>query len=344
MAVKRASEAALKKDDFVPLSWLKNAHLMTIAPAFLPRGAGLRKRAAERVLIPVAEHSEILAICHFHADFTRHPTVVLVHGLEGSAESFYIAGLAEKALAAGFNAVRLNLRNCGDTLHLTPTLYNAGMSEDILKVVEFLAEKRGLTDLFLVGYSLGGNLVLKASAELGHLVDHVSGTVGISPPIDLDACVTEMEKSSNRIYELTFLWSLKNKIRQKNKLYPKSFAAEKLALVKSVREFDDVFTAVDGNYGTAERYYRVASSKPLLGKVRVPTLVIAAQDDPLVPFSVFEQIETEFVQLLAPKYGGHAGFVQELDKSLKQRSTDDHFWADGQILDFCSRHSKLLKN
>jgi predicted alpha/beta-fold hydrolase len=101
---------------------------MTIAPSFVPRGFGLRRRQVERVLIPVAPDSKILAMAHFQADYRQCPTLVLVHGLEGSSQSFYMVGLAEKALAAGANVVRVNLRNCGDTLHLTPTLYNAGLS------------------------------------------------------------------------------------------------------------------------------------------------------------------------------------------------------------------------
>jgi len=264
---------------------------------------------------------------------------VLVHGLEGSSQSFYIVGLAEKALAAGANVVRLNLRNCGGTLHLTPTLYNAGLSQDITRVVEYLVRERGLGDLFLIGYSLGGNLVLKASAELGDLAKYVSGTVAISPPIDLEPCVRTLELKSNRIYELGFLWSLKQKIRQKEKLYPKRFPVEKLDKVKSVREFDDAFTAPDGGYGTADRYYRDASSKPKLKSISVPTLIIAAQDDPLVPFAIFEGIEADNVKFIGPTHGGHGGFIQDLGAN---GSDGDRFWADRRILDFCFEHSKFF--
>jgi predicted alpha/beta-fold hydrolase len=323
---------------------LRNPHLMTIAPTFVPRGFGLRRRQVERMLIPVAPESQILALAHFQPDFLNCPTLVLVHGLEGSADSYYMVGLAEKALAAGANVVRVNLRNCGDTLHLTPTLYNAGLSQDIVRVVEFLADQRGLGDLFLIGYSLGGNLVLKASAELGELAGHVSATVAISPPIDLEPCVRALELRANRIYELKFLWSLKRKIQKKDKLFPKCFRAEKLAGIKSVREFDNTFTAPDGNYGTADNYYRDASSRPLLGLIRVPTLIVAAQDDPLVPFVVFDGIETEYVKLLGPTHGGHAGFVHHLKVRSGDKSPGDHFWADGQVLDFCFKHSKLLND
>jgi uncharacterized protein len=330
-----------RNGDFVPLPLLRNPHLMTIALSLIPRGLGLRRRQVEKVLFPVTPDSQLLGMAHFQPDYANRATLVLVHGLEGSSESFYIVGLAEKALAAGANVVRLNLRNCGGTLHLTPTLYNAGLSADIVRVVEYLAKERGLSDLFLIGYSLGGNLVLKASAELGELSDRVSGTIAVSPPIDLESCVQALESKSNRIYELAFLWSLKQKIRQKEKLYPNRFPIAKLDKVKSVREFDDAFTAPDGGYGTADRYYRDASSKPMLGSIPVPTLIITAQDDPLVPFGIFAGIETDNVKLLGPKQGGHGGFVQDLTIAANGSETD-HFWADQRILDFCFEHSKYL--
>jgi predicted alpha/beta-fold hydrolase len=147
---------------------------------------------------------------------------------------------------------------------------------------------------------------------------------------------------SNRIYELKFLWSLKRKIEQKEKLYPKSFPVAKLSGVNSVREFDDTFTAPDGNYGSADNYYRNASSRPVLGSIHIPTLIIAAQDDPLVPFEVFAGVETEWVKLLGPKYGGHAGFIQDLKIGREDNLAADHFWADAQVLNFCFEHSKFL--
>jgi len=331
--------AAGKDGDFVPMPLLKNPHLMTIALSLIPRGFGLGRRQVERVYFPVTPDSQLLGMAHLQPDYANRATLVIVHGLEGSAESFYIVGLAEKAFAAGANVVRLNLRNCGGTLHLTPTLYNAGLSSDIVRVVEYLGKERGLSDLFLIGYSLGGNLVLKASAELGELAKYVSGTIAVSPPIDLEPCVQALEMKSNRIYELGFLWSLKQKIRQKERLYPKRFPVEKLASVRSVRQFDDTFTAPDGGYGTADRYYREASSKPKLKSIPVPTMIIAAQDDPLVPFAIFDGAEVGNVKLLAPKFGGHGGFIQDLSKNGSSR---DRFWADRKILDFCFEHSKFL--
>jgi uncharacterized protein len=345
--VKKLINSAIEEIDessFVPQPLLKNPHLMTIAPALLPRGFKLRKSHVETTLFPVAPGSQIRGFTHFQRDRSNCPTLILVHGLEGSSQSFYMVGLAEKALNVGLNVVRLNLRNCGGTLHLTPTLYNAGLSQDLHRVIEFMSGEYGLSDLFLIGYSLGGNLVLKASAELGELQKFVSGTVAISPPIDLEACVRALELPSNRFYELAFLWSLKRKIQQKNVMFPNCFPVSKLAQVKSVRQFDDVFTAPDGKYETADNYYRVASSGPLLEKIGIPSLIITAQDDPLVPFKIFRDIRREgIVKLLAPKYGGHAAFIQDMTAHRRNGSIDDHFWADRQIIDFCKKHSKLIE-
>jgi len=294
------------------------------------------------MLFEVAPDSQILGFCHFQPDYLNRPTLILIHGLEGSSESMYILGLAEKALDVGVNVVRLNLRNCGGTLHLTPTLYNAGLSADVLKVIEVLTYHHQLRDLFLIGFSLGGNLVLKASAELEAKEGNVSGVVAISPAIELETCVRSMEKGFNRLYELRFLWSLKRKILAKNKLFPNRFPISKLPGINTLREFDDTFTAPDGGYGRAENYYRVASSRPLLRSIRIPALIIAAKDDPLVPFSVFEGTETDFVKVLSPEHGGHAAFIQDIKQQPNAQSRLDYFWVDHQIINFCIDRSQLL--
>jgi predicted alpha/beta-fold hydrolase len=323
---------ALKGAGFVPFGWLRNPHLMTIVPAFIPRGRALQKNQV-RLLLPVEQGTELLAICHFQQRREACPTLLLVHGLEGSSDSFYVAGLSEIAVASGFNVVRLNLRNCGDTMHLTPTLYNAGLSRDVVSAVDILLTREKLTEIFLVGWSLGGNLVLKAGAELGSLAKCVSGICAVSPSINLELCVQEIEKKSNRFYEVNFLRSLKNKVAQKAKLFPGRFDLSKLANVKSLRAFDDQFTAIDGGYRGVDHYYSEASALPYMSAIRTPTLVIASKDDPLIPFACFEQIESEYVTLIATDHGGHAGFIASSNGGSR-------FWADEQIIHFCKSHSK----
>jgi predicted alpha/beta-fold hydrolase len=329
--------------DFEPLELLRNPHLMTLAPSFIPRGGGLKNKPVEKILFEVDTDSKILGYCHFHPDRRFRPTLILVHGLEGSSQSYYILGLAERAFDAGANTIRLNLRNCGETLHLTPKLYNAGLSEDLISVLKYLSSQLELDDLFLVGFSLGGNLVLKAAAELNSASEKLRAVVSISPPIDLEACVARIESGFNRFYEAFFLMGLKGKIRAKARLFPNRFASEKLLSIRSLRLFDDIFTAPDGGYKDSEEYYRLASSSPKLRAIRVPTLIITAQDDPLIPFSIFRDIESNHVKLLAPKHGGHTAFIQAARKDTDQRLSAalfSHFWADDKIIRFSFANSQ----
>ncbi len=328
------------KPNFSPPVILKNRHLMTLVPGIIPRGQRLKHEPAELATIPVSKDSRITAHCHIQpGSDNQTPTFLLVHGLEGSSDSSYIRGLAEKALRAKANVIRINLRNCGNTFHLTPTLYNAGLSQDILCIINWLVEHKQLVNLALVGYSLGGNLVLKAAAELEDNQSVVKSVCAVSPSIDLETAVTALSQGFNRLYEFNFLVSLKNKINQKQKLFPERFDVSKFAQIRSLRQFDEVYTAPDGGYENAEQYYRQASALPLLKSIHIPTLIITAQDDPFVPFHCFSDIETDCVSLLAPKYGGHAGFIQQRPKASVSRFIADYFWADNEILSFCLEHA-----
>ncbi len=328
--------------NFEPPAYLRNPHLMTIASALVPRGIALKD--FEPTLIKISDETSLLAHCHISQDKQARPTFLLVHGLEGSADSFNVCGLAEKAIKAGANVIRLNLRNCGNTMHLTPTLYNAGMSSDVLAVIDWLTDQKGLRDLFIVGFSLGGNTVLKTGAELAERRHFVSGICAISPSIDLKACVTTMESGFGRIYAAYFLHSLRSKIRQKNRFFPGQYDLAQLKTISSIRQFDHIYTAADGGYESAEHYYAEASAKPLISKISVPTLIVAAKDDPIVPFSIFSDVQTDYVQLLAPTGGGHGAFIscnRSSNLADDMRKSRYHFWADEPVLRFCSEHSKV---
>jgi predicted alpha/beta-fold hydrolase len=319
-------------NDYQPNFWLKNSHLMTITASLLPRS--LKDCSSESLLIPVDKKSILLARTHIKQDVKR--CLVIVHGLEGSSESPYVTGLATKALAADFNVVRINLRNCGNTLHLTPTLYNAGQSDDLCKVIDWLTEKKGQTEQYIIGFSLGGNLVLKTLAEIG---DHqfVRGGCVVSPSIDLAASVDRLAKGFNRLYAQNFLCKLRRKIVIKNRFFPKLYDINLLKKVNDIRDFDNLFTAPNAGYTDAAHYYREASAKDLIDQIKINTLIITAQDDPIIPFEAFAKIDHRSIQLLAPKHGGHVSFLSNNSSGNK----NNLFWSDNQIIAFCLRQSQL---
>lgn len=325
------------QNNYTPHPWLINEHLMTITSGILPRGKSPSPLTFEQLLIPVDSQSTVLADCHFGS--VGLPCLIIVHGLEGSSSSPYVLGLTAQAIARGFNVVRLNLRNCGNTLHLTPTLYHAGQSEDLLKVIDWLKEMKGQNEQYLVGYSLGGNLILKAVAELNKPYSPVKGACAISPSIDLAASVVCLNKGINKIYQHNFLLSLKNKIRLKGKLFPNRYDCRKLEQINNIYSFDDSYTAPDAGFRDAAHYYQESSAIFSVNKIKTPTLIIAAQDDPLVPFQSFSTINNANIKIYAPQSGGHVGFLSSRKTDLS--SNQDLFWADNQILTFCQQQSQI---
>jgi predicted alpha/beta-fold hydrolase len=301
---------------------------MTVAAALLPRDRSSLKQSFEQLLIPVDSQSLVRADAHFQS--TSRASLIIVHGLEGSSSSDYVLGLAAKALSTGFSVIRLNLRNCGNTAHLSPTLYNAGQSEDLVQVIKWLSNWRAQDELYLIGYSLGGNLVLKALAEIGPNLPTVAGACVVSPSIDLAASVKCLGKGASKIYAYLFLRSLRKKIAEKSRLFPRLYDASKLSKIKDLYSFDDIYTAPHAGYRGADHYYQSASSKLLLKKINKPTLIITAKDDPIVPFDAFKGINNPYLHLLSPDHGGHVAFL----------ASHDHFWADTQIISFCQQQSK----
>ena len=311
---------------------------MTIAGRYWPRSLERLAPAVER-LFQVADDTQILAHCHWQPEPRRHPTLVVVHGLEGSSGSRYVLGTAEKAWVAGFNVLRMNQRNCGGTERLSPTLYNSGLSGDFRAVVKELAGRDLLPDIFLSGFSMGGNLTLKATGEFGdEKIAEFRGAAVVCPALDLAACADAIHERQNIVYERYFVGNLKKRYRRKVEIFPKIFPLNGLDRVGSIREFDDVITAPLCGYGNAVNYYDRASAMHVLEKIRVPTLVITAEDDPMVPHKSVRRpalLANPHITLVAPEHGGHCAFVS-------RNGGDERFWAECRIVEFCRAQSTLL--
>ena len=322
---------------FEPYRLLRNPHLMTIAAGYWPRRLERLSRPTER-LFAVEPDTQILAKCHWQAEPQRHPTLVLLHGLEGSSESGYMLGVAEKAFARGFNALRLNQRNCGGTEGLTPTLYNSGLSGDYRAVLAELVTRDALPEVFFGGYSMGGNLVLKMAGELAaQAPPQLCGVCAVNPGLDLAACADAIALPQNFVYEWKFLYGLKHRMRRKARLFPGRYPVDGLGRVHTVREFDEVITAPAFGFRDAEDYYYRSSALRVVGAIRVPTLIIAAQDDPFVPFASFRDpaiAANPQITLLTPTQGGHCAFISRF-------GGEERFWAEARVVEFCCEHSSL---
>jgi predicted alpha/beta-fold hydrolase len=281
--------------------------------------------------VPVDDQSQVRADCYWQPDRAQRPTVLGLHGLEGSSEAHYMRGIAAKGFARGWNIVLLNQRNCGGTEHLTPGLYHSGLTADPIAVITRLHAEVALTRLGVVGYSLGGNLTLRLAAELAgttHLP--LAGIATVSPTIDLALCVDAIERPENRLYQWNFLRGLKGRMRRKAALFPDRYNLRPLSTISTIRQFDDAYTAPHNGFGTAENYYRLASALRTIGDVRVPALILAAADDPFVPvdqFTIPSVLDNPHLTCLHPPYGGHCGFIG-------RASVHDRYWAETTALDF----------
>jgi predicted alpha/beta-fold hydrolase len=316
---------------FEPHPLVRNKHAMTIAAVYWRRRFALPQPEAR--LFRVAEDSQLLAACHWQEGRRKDvPVVAIVHGLEGSCDSNYVLGIAEKAYQCGFHVVRLNQRNCGDSEKLTPTLYNSGMSADYRAVLEELADGDGFTQLFFAGYSMGGNLITKMAGEYGNSPPRtLRGVCAICPALDLASCADALNKGENYFYQRHFVKGLMARYTRKAALFPKIYSRDGFGKIRTVREFDDAITAPCFGYRDAQEYYETASARRVVGNVRVPMLMITAQDDPFVPYESFLAAlvaDNPAIQFMAPERGGHCSFISK-------HGGRERFWAEARVVDFC---------
>lgn len=285
----------------------------------------------------VASDARVLAHCHFHADPRHRPTIIALHGLNGSSDAHYMRGIAAKGFARGMNVIRLNQRNCGGTEHLSAGLFHSGLTADASHVIdELMAE--GFTSIAVSGYSLGGNLALKLMGEYGDTPPAiVKAAIAVSPIMEISPCVRALERRSNIVYEWNFVRDLKRRMRRKEEVRPGHFDLAVLDRVRTVREFDEAFTAPHFGFRDAEDYYHRASAMRVIDRIHVPTLIIAAENDPFVPAEPFRNatvLGNPHITVKLSPQGGHCGFV-----APRQHQDDDGYWAEQQIVDFVARQN-----
>ncbi len=327
---------------FMPRRWMRNGHVQTIIGNYLRR-TGPMPAMSEQLIVPVEPAHEamrlnngtnawvpetsILCLCHWQPAAVRRSalTVVLVHGLEGSAHSGYILGNAARLWAAGCNVVRMNMRSCGGSDALAPTIYHSGRSEDIAALVQTLG-RRGFERVALVGYSMGGNLVLKYAGEVlkyaGGLDASASNPVcavaGVSPLLDLAPSSAALHQPSNRLYEARFLRAMKRRLRDKAHRFPQlygSLEAEGVYdRIHSLRDFDGEIVARYGGFRDADDYYEQVRSSRFAASFALPTLILHAEDDPFIrtlPRTTAALLSNPSVRYVETTHGGHCAFLAD---------------------------------
>ena len=327
---------------------------MTFQPApFTPRFTGghkqtlyawARPRRFPHLPAPIERHfdvahdARVLAHCHWHGQPQHHPTLLLLHGLEGSSHAHYMGGISDKAWAAGWNVVRLNQRNCGNTEHLSRGLYHSGLTHDPLFVIRELIERDGIGEIAVAGYSLGGNLTLKLAGELGaDAPPELKAVCAVSPTMDLEVCVRALERRSNLAYEWNFVRNLKARMRRKATAFPDDYTLDALRRVWTVRQFDEAYTAPHHGFRDASDYYHRASAMRVIDRIRVPALILTAEDDPFVPPEPFRApavTDNPDLTVVITPHGGHCAYVEHSDGAY------DGYWAEREIVRFATAHLK----
>jgi len=250
--------------------------------------------------------------------------IVMVHGLEGSSNSGYKLSMAQRALEAGFVVHRFNMRSCGGSESLAISNYHAGQTSDLRGVLEQL---RPDGPIILVGFSLGGNVSLKLAGELGE-TSLITAVCAVSTPIDLAACVRNLGHRANFLYSWRFLGRLRQRIRLRAKQAPDRYSEVNLSRVRTVYDFDHLYTAQFFGFGSADNYYGTQAARNFLSGIKVPTLLIQAKDDPLIPFAVYDHpafATNPNLRLLAVDHGGHLGFIAK---------GPERFWLDRVVIEW----------
>jgi predicted alpha/beta-fold hydrolase len=318
-------------DLFVPRRWLRGGHRMTLYGWANPRVFPQLPPPTDRYF-DIRPKTRVLAQCHWQADASAHPTLLLLHGLNGSSSSHYMRGIADKAFRRGMNVLRLNQRNCGNTEHLSEGLFHSGLTEDARHIVGELSTVDGMRSIAVAGYSLGGNLALKLAGEYGDdPPPALTAVAAVSPIIEIGDCTRALERRSNILYEWNFVRELKKRMERKERFWPGLFDLTKLGAIRTVREFDNVFTAPHFGFADAEDYYYRCSAMRSVDRIRVPALIVTAEDDPFVPVQPFRSpviAANPHIRLEITRHGGHCGFIAE------PNGADDGYWAERRIVDF----------
>ena len=322
-------------NDFVPRRFLRGGHLQTIAGNFIRRPNGLPE--PEERLFEIEPEVRVLCHCHWQPEPRERLTLLIVHGLEGSSNSRYVIGTGSRAWQRGWNVVRMNIRGCGGTEHLSSTLYHSGLSQDVEKLVAAMTATEGLQRIALVGFSMGGNQVLRAAGRWGTAPPpQVVAIAAVSPSCDLALSSDRLHQPVNRIYEWWFVQSLRRSFLRKAALRPGSFDPALLRHVRSVRDFDEHITARYMGFAGADDYYDKASSMHLLDRIAIPALVIHAEDDPFIVISEASRRKLEAnpkVTFLHTRHGGHCAFLADPAGD----GSDDGHWAERKIVEFLAQ-------
>lgn len=305
--------------------WIGGKHAQTIIPNLFRKVKNPPVYLRERILTEDHDFLDLDFACKGHERLA-----IVTHGIEGNSYGSYVQGMVKEFNDHQWDALAWNLRGCGGELNHSVRLYHAGSTDDLKCVIDYVLKTKKYKEIVLIGFSLGANITLKYLGEYADdLPREISKAVAVSAPCDLFACIQSISSGLNQIYLYHFLMSLKSKMVKKAKKFPGIFSGVKISKIQHIIEFDNLITAPLCGFKDAFHYYAECSSKRNIPDIRIPTLIVNAQNDPFLHPSSFpleECKKSRFVTLESPYDGGHQGFIK------KQLS--GQYWIDERALEF----------
>jgi predicted alpha/beta-fold hydrolase len=314
---------------FTPAPLLSNSHLQTLYAPLL-RKEKLEGRRLET--FGLSDGDEVECVWYGKTPHLQRPIVTLFHGLEGSVESPYIIGIMKALDASGFAPVLMHFRGCGTHPNKTPRAYHSGDTADARAWITHLHSTYPEVPLYAAGFSIGGNVLLKLLGEWGSAAP-LSAAVAVSVPMQLDISADTLERGFARLYQKHLLEPLKARLLEKYDRFDMEKLigtdTDRVRAIKTIREFDELYTARIHGFASAQAYYEASSSRQYLKSIAVPTLILHAKDDPFMTPEVLPEAGelSQAVDLEVSDHGGHVGFVSG---SIKK----PEYWLEKRIVNF----------
>ncbi|WP_215237376.1 YheT family hydrolase [Dyadobacter helix] len=320
----------VRNDTHIPPYWLPNGHFQSIYPALFRKIEDVFYER-ERINTPDEDFLDLdWALNQQKADIVGTPLVILSHGLEGSTSSQYVLGMTRLMTRSGYDCLAWNFRSCSGEMNKASRFYHSGATEDLDLVVQY-AIKKGYRSVYLIGFSLGGNLTLKYLGEQGsELPSEIRKALVFSAPMDLKACSMAMIQPRNRVYMHRFLKSLRPKVDEKARLFPDKIDIKSGRFVKTLYDFDHIYTAPIHGFRDADDYYAQCSSMHFVENIGIETLIVNSENDPIVPIASLPSdviARHDKVFLESPAQGGHCGFRPSV-------LSGGIYWSEQRALDF----------
>lgn len=288
----------------------RNAHFSTIFAATLRK---VPFSTTQRDRIELEDGDFIDLDRSFSPEGNSEKLVLLLHGLAGNAQRPYMTGMGRIFAESGWDTASMNFRGCSGAMNRLYRSYNAGATEDLEAVLKHILAEKRYTRIALVGFSLGGNLMLKYLGETFDIPSEIISAVAVSTPCDLGASLEELNQTRNIIYSKRFVRNLKKELFRRHLIYPDKITKEEIANCRTLRDIDELYTSKAHGFKNAKDYYQKSSSLRFLPNIKIPTLLINAENDSFLsktsyPVELAENSENFHLEI--PAHGGHVGFIQ----------------------------------